>query len=96
MVPQFAKLGFYFGFDGPITYKNSQVPKANVVVCPFDRLLSETDSPYLTPVPFRGELNTPKYIPEIVKEMALLRGIDEKNLANQILLNFKTLFHVEQ
>jgi hydrolase, TatD family len=96
MMPQFAKLGFYFGFDGPITYKNSQVPKANVVACPFDRLLSETDSPYLTPVPFRGELNTPKYIPEIVKEMALLRGIDEKNLANQILLNFKTLFHVEQ
>jgi len=96
MMPLFAELGFYFGFDGPITYKNAKVPKANVVRCPLDRLLSETDSPYLTPVPHRGETNTPKFIPEIVQEMALLRGCDEKTLANQILLNFKTLFHVEQ
>jgi TatD DNase family protein len=54
MLPLFAKLGFYFGFDGPITYKNSLVPKANVKACPADRLLSETDSPYLTPTPFAG------------------------------------------
>jgi TatD DNase family protein len=96
MIPLFAKLGFYFGFDGPITYKNSLVPKANVQACPSDRLLSETDSPYLTPVPFRGEDNGPKHIAEILKMMAVLRGVDEKTLGNQVLLNFKNLFHVEQ
>jgi TatD DNase family protein len=96
MLPLFAKLGFYFGFDGPITYKNSLVPKANVKACPADRLLSETDSPYLTPTPFRGEMNSPKHIPEIVKEMAVLRGISLDEIEKQIEQNFRSLFHVEQ
>jgi TatD DNase family protein len=96
MMPSFAKLGFYFGFDGPITYKNSLVPKANVKACPLDRLLSETDSPYLTPTPFRGQMNAPKYIPEIVKEMAFLRGIPLEEIEKEIERNFRSLFHVEQ
>jgi TatD DNase family protein len=95
MLKKFAKLGFYFGFDGPITYKGSIVPKENVKECPVDRILSETDSPYLTPVPFRGQVNEPLHIVEIVKEMALLRGVGEKEMENTILLNFKKLFHVE-
>jgi len=95
MMPSFAELGFYFGFDGPITYKNSQVPKANVQACPIDRLLSETDSPYLTPMPFRGEVNSPKHIVEIVEEMAVLRGISRDEIEKQIEQNFYSLFHVE-
>jgi TatD DNase family protein len=95
MMPQFSQLGYYFGFDGPITYPNSRVPKANVIRCPLERLLSETDSPYLTPVPYRGEMNEPKYIPEIVQMMADLRGCDSEILAKQILINFETLFHVK-
>jgi TatD DNase family protein len=96
MLKEFAKLGFYFGFDGPITYKGSLVPKENVRQTPLDRLLSETDSPYLTPVPHRGEVNEPAHIAEIQKEMALLRGMDEKTLEKQLLLNAENLFHVEQ
>lgn len=96
MLSEFAKLGFYFGFDGPITYKGSLVPKANVQACPEDHLLSETDSPYLTPVPFRGETNEPKHIVEIVKEMAVLRRQTMEGIEQQILRNFKNLFHVEQ
>jgi TatD DNase family protein len=96
MLPLFAQLGFYFGFDGPITYKNSVVPKANVQACPGDRILTETDSPYLSPAPFRGETNSPKHIVKILKQMADLRGVDSKTLENQVLLNFKILFHVEQ
>jgi TatD DNase family protein len=96
MLLEFAKLGYYFGFDGPITYKNAIAPKACVKVCPLDRLLSETDSPYLPPTPYRGTTNEPVHILEIVKEMALLRGCDEKSLENQILLNFQKCFHVEQ
>ena len=96
MLPLFAKLGFYFGFDGPITYKNSLTPKANVQVCPLDRLLSETDSPYLTPAPFRGEMNSPKRIVEIVKEIAILRGLSAEEVEKRIGQNFYSLFHVEQ
>lgn len=95
MMPEFAKLGFYFGFDGPITYKNSIVPKENVRKCPLDRILSETDSPYLPPVPFRGQTNQPSHIAEIVKQMAFLRETDSKTIENAILSNFGKLFHVE-
>ena len=96
MIPLFAKLGFYFGFDGPITYRNSLAPKENVRVCPLDRILTETDSPYLAPVPFRGSINEPCHIPLILQEMALLKGIDKKSLENQVYCNFVRLFHVEQ
>lgn len=95
LLPSFASLGFYFGFDGPITYRNSVVPKKNVTICPLDRLLSETDSPYLSPVPFRGQTNEPSHIPEIVKMMAILRGCDVKIIEEAINKNFERLFHVE-
>jgi TatD DNase family protein len=96
MLSAFASLGFYFGFDGPITYKNSVVPKANVIAAPADRILSETDAPYLTPVPFRGTINEPKRIVEIVEAMAALRKTDVCTLEKQIRENYDRLFHVEQ
>ena len=92
---ELSKLGFYFGFDGPITYKNSIVPKSNVVACPFDRLLSETDSPYLSPEPYRGASNAPEHIKEIVNQMAILRRIPFEEIASQIAENTKNIFHVE-
>lgn len=92
---EFAKLGYYFGFDGPITYKNAVEPKRCVAECPLDRLLSETDSPYLPPVPFRGKENRPEYIPYIVKQMSILRGQDEETIAKAIEENFLNLFHVK-
>lgn len=95
MLFEYAKLGYYFGFDGPITYKGATTPKENVKACPLDRLLSETDAPYLAPVPFRGQINEPSHIVEIVKQMADLRGLDQKVLEKAILSNFTKLFHVE-
>jgi TatD DNase family protein len=95
MMGEFLKLGLYFGFGGPITYKGAMTPKANVRACPSDRILSETDSPYLPPVPFRGQANEPKHVLEILKEMAFLRNQDEKFLERQIQFNFESLFHVE-
>jgi TatD DNase family protein len=95
LLKEFAKLGFYFGFDGPITYQGSIVPKANVLACPLDRILSETDSPYLTPIPFRGLKNEPKNIPQIVKMMAVVKGISELEIIENISQNFARLFHVE-
>ena len=75
MLQEFAKLGLYFGFDGPITFKNSIEPKECVKVCPLDRILTETDSPYMTPAPFRGKRNEPKLIPLIVEQIANLKNL---------------------
>ncbi len=95
MMDKFISLGLYFGFDGPITYKNAITPKECVIHCPLDKILTETDSPYLPPVPFRGQRNEPSHIKEIFKQMALLKNIDEERLEKQIESNFSKLFHVE-
>ena len=92
---EFAKLGFYFGFDGPITYKNAIEPKESVKACPMDRILTETDAPYLTPVPFRGKQNEPAYIPHILAQMASLKEVEENQMAAQVKKNFEKLFSVE-
>ena len=95
MMDRFIELGVYFGFDGPITYKNAVTPKECVKHCPIDRLLVETDSPYLSPVPFRGKPNSPAYIPYIVEEMAKLREIDPETLNAQLWNNFANVFRVK-
>lgn len=95
MLIEFAKLGYYFGFDGPITYKNAVEPKGCVKACPLDRILVETDSPYLTPVPYRGKKNGPKYIPFIVDKVAELKDISVESAKEAVWNNFQRLFHVE-
>lgn len=89
------KLGFYFGFDGPITYKNAKEPKACVAECPMDRLLVETDCPYLSPVPLRGTRNEPQNIPHIVKAVAELKETSEEAVAAALKENLFRLFHVK-
>ena len=96
MIGEFAKLGLYFGFDGPITFKNAKTPKESVLACPIERILSETDSPYMAPTPNRGKRNEPAYIPLIVGEMAKIKGIDPKEMEQKIAENFARLFHVKQ
>ncbi len=95
MMDKFIELGLYFGFDGPITYKNAVTPKECVVHCPLDRILTETDSPYLSPVPYRGKTNEPAHIKEIFTQMCVLKNINEERLEKQIEDNFSRLFHVE-
>lgn len=90
------KLGYYFGFDGPITFKNAKEPKACVAEIPLDRLLSETDSPYMAPTPLRGTVNEPKNIPLIVSAMAEIKGIPVGDIAEAIRRNFAELFRVKQ
>lgn len=95
LLKEFSKLGYYFGFDGPVTYKNARVPKQNAIECPLNKVLVETDSPYLPPVPHRGETNYPSYVKLVLEEIAKLRGIDVAELTKQINENTKRLFHVE-
>lgn len=93
MVERFAKLGLYFSFGGPCTFNNAKKVWESVRQVPATRILSETDCPYLTPVPFRGEFpNEPKNIPYILSKLAELKEMDEEELKQQILSNANTLF----
>lgn len=69
------KLGFFLGFDGPITFKNAHKPLDVIRACPSNRLLIETDSPYLTPVPFRGKRNEPQHVRLVAERMAQELGL---------------------
>ena len=84
--------GYYISFAGPITFKNAKSGPDCVRECPLDRILSETDSPYLTPVPFRGKQNEPMYVEYTVKKMAEFKDMDADVLAKQIENNFLSIF----
>lgn len=86
---EFVKLGYYLSLGGPVTFKNAR-HSANVAKDVDVRfLLTETDSPYLTPVPFRGKRNEPSYIPYITEKIAALRGMEEEVLAPILIENWK-------
>lgn len=87
-------LGLYIGLDGPVTFKNAKTPKEVAKIVPKDRLLLETDCPYLTPHPHRGQLNMPKYLRIIGEQIAELRGIDVDKIAKITSENAKKLFNL--
>lgn len=76
MAYEFIKLGFYISLGGPVTFKNSKEPKEVAINIPLDRLLVETDSPYLAPTPFRGKRNESSYVKYTLEEIARLRNMD--------------------
>jgi TatD DNase family protein len=84
--------GYYLSFAGTVSYKNAQNLRDAVAVAPLDRLLVETDAPFLTPVPYRGRPNAPYLIPLTVRAMAAARGIDEDTLATAIAANTARAF----
>ena len=93
---EFAKrlipMGWYFGFDGPLTYKNGKKARAVVEVLPRDRVLIETDSPYLAPDGYRGKRNESAYLPLIGSELARLWDLSLAETAEQLWQNSHTLF----
>ncbi|GAA5182874.1 TatD family hydrolase [Niveibacterium umoris] len=84
--------GFYISFSGIVTFKNATQIKDVAARMPLDRLLIETDSPYLAPVPYRGKLNQPAYVPYVAHEIAKLRGISVDEVAEASTNNFFRLF----
>ena len=90
MMGEFAALGAYFSFGGTVCFKNGRRTVESAVVCPEERLLTETDSPYLSP--FRGEKNSPANIPVIVRRLAEVRGADEEHIKAVVRRNAETLF----
>ena len=85
-------LGFYISFSGILTFKNAQDLRDIAGWMPMDRILIETDSPYLAPVPHRGKTNNPSYVPWVAKQIASLRGLDEEEVGRQTSANFDRLF----
>ncbi|MDZ4770645.1 MAG: TatD family hydrolase [Chloroflexota bacterium] len=85
-------IGFYLGFTGPITFKNAESTRQIAARVPLDRLLVETDAPYLTPMPHRGERNEPAYIPYIVERLASLHSISAVEMARITTENAERLF----
>jgi TatD DNase family protein len=88
-------LGFYISFSGIVTFRNAEDLRQVARFVPLDRLLIETDSPYLAPVPFRGRTNQPAYVAHVGAAVAALRGIAPEALAVATSANFGRLFKVE-
>ncbi|MCS4509708.1 TatD family hydrolase [Xylophilus ampelinus] len=85
-------LGFYISFSGIVTFKNAQHLRDVAAFVPLDRLLIETDSPYLAPVPYRGKPNNPSYVPFVARQIASVRGIPVEAVAEATSRNFERLF----
>ena len=85
-------MNFYVSLGGPVTFKNAQLPKDIAVHVPIDRLLVETDAPYLTPHPYRGKRNEPAYVKLVAEKIAELRQISYEELAQTTSENAKRLF----
>jgi len=88
-------LGFMISFAGVLTFKNAQDLRDIAVRLPIDRLLIETDCPYLTPVPFRGKRNEPARVVEVARCLAEIRGLDIDEIGRITTANFARLFRVE-
>ena len=94
MMQRYLKLGAYISISGVVTFKNAKTIKEVVEACPIDRLLVETDDPYLTPVPFRGKENHPSYVKYVVKEIASIKNMEESEVASITYNNATKVFHL--
>jgi len=85
-------LGYYISMSGIVTFKNAQHLRDVAAFVPADRLLIETDSPYLAPVPYRGKTNNPSYVPYVAQQIAQVRGMAVEDVAALTSANFDQLF----
>ncbi|MDR3285347.1 MAG: TatD family hydrolase [Holosporales bacterium] len=93
---QFAKkaldIGFFISFSGIVTFKNAKAVQESAVYVPLNRMLFETDAPYLAPTPHRGKRNEPAYVSLVYDFVSNLKDISKEDLVNKIYENFKSLF----
>ncbi len=90
------KIGFYLGFTGPITYKNADNLRSIASYIPLERILVETDGPFLTPIPYRGQRNEPAYIPLIVERLAALKQVSIEAMGKATTENAIRLFQLPE
>ena len=92
MALQAIELGFYISFSGIVTFKNALTIKEVAKHIPLDKMLVETDSPYLAPVPYRGKTNQPSYVRYVAEEIARLRDVSLEEISEATTNNFFRLF----
>ncbi len=85
-------LGFYISFSGILTFRSASDIREVAAFVPLDRMLIETDSPYLAPVPHRGKTNSPAYVPWVAEQIALIKGLAVADVARETSANFEQLF----
>ena len=95
MAQELLKRGWYLGFDGPITYKNAKRAPEVAAVTPLDRMVVETDAPYLTPVPYRGKRNDSRYLPYVLEKLAEWKDVTAEEMTRVTWENGKRLFGLE-
>lgn len=89
------KMNFYISLGGPVTFKNAKKPKEVAAEIPLDKLLIETDCPYLAPHPYRGKRNEPAYVKLVAEEIAEIKGIPFEEVAKITSQNAKKLFDIK-
>jgi TatD DNase family protein len=94
MARELVRRGWYISFSGVITFKNAERVRRVAATIPRDRLLVETDAPYLAPVPHRGKENTPAYIPLIAEALAAVRGVSLEEISELTNRNAENLFAI--
>jgi len=87
--------GFHLGFTGLVTFKNADAVRAVAKMCPLDRLLIETDAPYLAPIPFRGKTNEPAFLPRIAQQIAALHNATIQQIAKTSTTSARRLFNLD-
>lgn len=96
LAEEYIKLGAYISLAGPVTFKNAKKPKAVAKVVPLNRLMIETDSPYLTPEPNRGKRNESAYVEYICNQIAQLKGVSFDTVARETTANAKRFFRIDE
>jgi len=94
MAADLIKLGFFISLGGPVTYRNARKPVEVARDVPLDRLLVETDSPYLPPSPHRGERNEPAYVVEVVRKIADIKGVPVEEVTQATSMNAMEVFSI--
>ena len=94
MAEELLKRGWYLGFDGPITYKNARRAPEVAAIAPLERMVVETDAPYLSPVPVRGRRNDSRYLPHVIAKLAEWKGVTPEEMTRITCENGKRLFRL--
>ena len=94
MAAELLKRGWYLGFDGPITYKNAKRAPEVAAITPLDRMVVETDAPYMAPVPMRGKRNDSRYLPYVIEKLAEWKGVTAEEMTRVTWENGRRLFRI--
>ncbi len=95
MARQLVDMGWYIGFTGVLTFKNARKALETAAQLPLDRIVLETDCPYMAPEPFRGKRNDPGYLPKMAEKLAELRGISYEDVCRITTENGKRLYRID-